>query len=441
MRVLATILAGIALGEPAVAQIIVPGAERGAAGSLWTVLGAGARAQAMGGAFTAVADDASASEWNPAGLARLTRPELTIVYDRFDIDIESSPVTVAGQSGFSVEQTFDATTSGDYSHAGFASVTFPVRSRLWDTQLVTQLSYRKLSTFSELDTSLSGRRRITDSDGTVLDEPHGSQIALFPDGDIYDYGLSVAMAFGALQLGITANYLDSDVRTNFHSPDLTESHQFEFSDFYLDAGFLFRWSEEFSVGAMVHQGVETEGRYRHELRVGGESGSSRMTSTIRWPSGFAAGVAWRPIEALMVAADYRQTNWSEASLPAVLPENQRDQSRYSLGGEYKFEVVTELQLAARAGWFQEQPRASLYGQGGNRPQYNGWSAGGGVRFDHVRIDIGYVHARGKESGDAATGELLVSLPDSSVTFVPVAVPARSSEVTTRRFLISLSVEF
>src|SRR5438552_4125808 len=41
--------------------------------------GAGARALGMGGAFYAVADDATAAYWNPAGLPQVQRKELTMM--------------------------------------------------------------------------------------------------------------------------------------------------------------------------------------------------------------------------------------------------------------------------------------------------------------------------------------------------------------------------
>jgi long-subunit fatty acid transport protein len=42
-------------------------------------VGAGARALGVGGAFTAVADDATAASWNPAGLIQLEKPEFSIM--------------------------------------------------------------------------------------------------------------------------------------------------------------------------------------------------------------------------------------------------------------------------------------------------------------------------------------------------------------------------
>ena len=42
-------------------------------------VGSGARAIGQGGAFIAVADDATAASWNPGALIQLERPELSVV--------------------------------------------------------------------------------------------------------------------------------------------------------------------------------------------------------------------------------------------------------------------------------------------------------------------------------------------------------------------------
>ncbi|MCA9751976.1 MAG: PorV/PorQ family protein [Gemmatimonadetes bacterium] len=56
---------------------VVSGAEDGGTQSVFAH-GAGNRALALGGAFTAIADDASAPVWNAAGLARLERRQLVV---------------------------------------------------------------------------------------------------------------------------------------------------------------------------------------------------------------------------------------------------------------------------------------------------------------------------------------------------------------------------
>jgi hypothetical protein len=60
----------------------------GSAGIIFPELdsGAGARAAGMGGAFTAVADDASAAYWNPAGLSLIKKPEVMITFDKWYLD-------------------------------------------------------------------------------------------------------------------------------------------------------------------------------------------------------------------------------------------------------------------------------------------------------------------------------------------------------------------
>lgn len=60
-------------------------APRLASGAAFDALPIGARANGMGGAFTAVADDPSAVYWNPAGLMNLRRPAVLLSH----VDVQS----------------------------------------------------------------------------------------------------------------------------------------------------------------------------------------------------------------------------------------------------------------------------------------------------------------------------------------------------------------
>jgi len=62
-------------------------------------IGAGSRAAAMGEAFVAVSDDASANFWNPAGLALLESTEIMFVSNSFVQDITQEYIAVATGSG------------------------------------------------------------------------------------------------------------------------------------------------------------------------------------------------------------------------------------------------------------------------------------------------------------------------------------------------------
>ncbi len=67
MAIILTLLTSAVLANTASAEVdfdYLHGSDLG--------MGIGARAMSMSGAFTAVADDASAVYWNPAGLAQLT---------------------------------------------------------------------------------------------------------------------------------------------------------------------------------------------------------------------------------------------------------------------------------------------------------------------------------------------------------------------------------
>ena len=79
---------GLLLLSPAA----VVAADEGAA---FLTLGAGARPAAMGGAWTAVADDVNSAFWNPAGLARLERNEFQFSHREAVAGIRYETVGVA----------------------------------------------------------------------------------------------------------------------------------------------------------------------------------------------------------------------------------------------------------------------------------------------------------------------------------------------------------
>ncbi len=74
MLVLAVATAGPAMASSA-----------GQAGA-YLKMGVGARALGMGSAFVAVADDGTAAFWNPAGLARLAKPEASFMHANLTLD-------------------------------------------------------------------------------------------------------------------------------------------------------------------------------------------------------------------------------------------------------------------------------------------------------------------------------------------------------------------
>jgi len=85
--------------------------------------GAGARATGMGGAFAAVADDATSTYWNPAGLARIEGAQFAAVHEKLSLDRSFDFISLVSDIG-------------DSFHFGFTLLSYGVNG-FEETQLDT----------------------------------------------------------------------------------------------------------------------------------------------------------------------------------------------------------------------------------------------------------------------------------------------------------------
>jgi hypothetical protein len=142
---------------------------------------AGARAVSMGRAFVAVADDATALYWNPAGLARISRPEVLLDYSR--------PFVVEGLrggfAGLAWPAAWGAMGAG-WHHLGVADVvgedlfylSFARRSRLlgdrpWSLRYGFTVKAARIGYADSDDADYGSETAFTGDLGIGLDGPKG----------------------------------------------------------------------------------------------------------------------------------------------------------------------------------------------------------------------------------------------------------------------------
>ena len=85
--------------------ILIPAAchAAGTTGALFLNVGVNAKAEAMGGAYTAIADNSSAVNINPAGMTQIKNSEVSVMHNEYLLDITQdyfSYVTKVGGRAF-----------------------------------------------------------------------------------------------------------------------------------------------------------------------------------------------------------------------------------------------------------------------------------------------------------------------------------------------------
>lgn len=263
-----------------------------------TPVGSGARAMGIAGAFVAVADDATAASWNPAGLIQLQTPEVSAVYSL------EKRVT----RRYSVFPGIDGEEKASISDLNYLSMAYPFN--LARRNMVLSLNYQRLFDFHK-------DFRFDFSYGT--EEFHSK-------GTLYT--LSPALAIQAredLFLGVTFNVWSdewtgrSDWKNTyqFSDPNHTQTVVEEFKRFRginANLGLLYRVNPKLTLGLVFK--APFRGKFDYSYR---NSADPNVTAGLAYgnieaidlPPTYALGISYRMSDALTISFDVTRKDWDE----------------------------------------------------------------------------------------------------------------------------------
>jgi long-subunit fatty acid transport protein len=301
------------------------------------VVGSGARALGMGGAFIAVADDATAASWNPGGLTQLERPEFSAVYSWKWLSEDFKP---------RYHDEMGGSHSVNLDDINYLSFVYPFRRTLAGRNFVISLNYQRKYDFDREFSAVMRRTRSTPSPGVAGVQSIQNTQHWYQEGGLS----SLTPAFGfeltdRISLGLAVNFWDDSllghnewkirdrerfrIRTNFAFNGRffarTAYVQFERDDDYDDFdgtnytfGLLWKPTDRLSIGAVYHTKFSADTELERYVRV--RSLTTALPAfgyerrDIRWefPSAYGIGVAYRfPNDKLTLSLDVTRREWDE----------------------------------------------------------------------------------------------------------------------------------
>lgn len=379
-------------------------------------VGAGARALGQGGAFIAVADDATAVSWNPGALTRLKRPEFSLagsyLTGQQDFDSETT-----GSNWFTFDN--ESSSHGDLNYAGFA---YPFR--IFRKNFVVALNYQQKFDFHK-DLDFSHSIRDLASPSLNFDE----KIKFRSDGGIGALTPAISMMVTPkLSMGVAVNFYTDEFFGNYAwknevhvtgsgdlagfpvTEDIVLKEKSEnFRAINASIGLLYDVWEKgdklLTFGAVYHTPYTAE--YDQSMRqngVGSFAGGffpldipeTRTHFEIDCPQSFGAGFGFRYNDSLSCSLDVTWTDWSDYQREdedgnKTRPLGSDVSTSKRIGDTFAVRTGTEylifrdnVVIPARAGLFYE-PRVSL----DSPTDVYGFSVGSGISTKRVSFDGAY----------------------------------------------------
>jgi long-subunit fatty acid transport protein len=386
-------------------------------------VGSGARALGMGGAFIAVADDATAASWNPGGLIQLERPEISVVANYFDRSTDYTFTDIPGASGdHSVSET----------RLNYFSISYPFQS--FNRNMTISLNYQNLYDF----TNKWNFPIHQSADNLII----AQNVDAIQKGSLSAFGFAYCIeVIQNLSMGITFNFWEDGfshenqweqtasrkISGSFIGYQITgeafSKDTYDFSGFNINLGLLWNITGKWTVGAVFKTPFTadlTHERYFHESlqfpqNPGAdieEEDSFTGNEKLEMPMSYGIGVAYRMSDSLTLSADIYRTEWGDfihedangnkTSPITGTPENQADidaTHQVRLGAEYLF-IKSNYAIPLRGGVFYDPAPAK-----GSCDNYFGLSLGSGIAYKRVIFDIAFQYRFGNDVGESISQSL------------------------------------
>jgi long-chain fatty acid transport protein len=307
----------------------------------------GARANAMGGAFIGLADDATAAYTNPAGLTILTEPE-------FSIEYKIAEITTHFEDEVG-EKEFDDTVSG----LSFLSYVYPAGNAT-----IALFRHQLLSTESNFTWEESGNepQKVSVSlDAVTLGIGAGFKLT-----DTFSLGLSIGMA--QFDYDVKSKIYDT-AETSYPNPNEWDSVSDTDNAEHYTVSLLWNAFEGFNIGLVYRMGPEfetTKSRWKYQDPDGFPDTGDEFYG-LEWehdhilkiPDVYGLGLSYRFLSNFTATLDINYIEYSDLSDDFVEWESGGatttnwvidDEVEVRLGLEFIFDV-NQTPLALRAGYY------------------------------------------------------------------------------------------
>jgi len=393
-----------------------------------TPVGSGARAAGMADAFLAIADDATAASWNPAGLVQLQRPEISIVGAYNGISEEFRSADLPDINSHHRSNSVDL---------NFLSVVYPLPIAIGSSNVSLSLTYQNKFDFSRLfdvqftSMSSAGGTPVTSVTDTDFDQSGGFSTISPSIAIELTEKLSVGVSFNIWRSSFLADngwdkVITSRAETTIgdNPPQVTtqvSTEQYkDFSGENYGIGVMWRATPKLALGVRYDTAFSGETDFRGELiRNGSQLALVEEERQIHFPDTVSFGASYRFNDQFTAALDFSRTDWSDLYIRRASGERYslidglniddpdtatdfKPTTTVRLGGEYVFipkTTGTELNRlwTLRGGLFFDQEPASgrsiaagrLVGDG-DPDNFYGFAIGVGLlAFQRFNFDVAY----------------------------------------------------